>query len=439
MHPAQPDVADRQDPTPAPAYAIYTRQSRAKPNDPFSSCKAQFAACRNLAVQRYGSAWRWIGEPLDDEGISGATTDRPAFERLQHLIRIGSVQAVIVYSLDRVARTMRACMAFLDLLRERQVQLLLVRAPDLGQSATDNFLLNLMGIVAEFEHDLIRSRLADNRAARKRKGLRLSGPPPFGYDVDPRTKQLIVNQHEATKVEAFFACAADGMLPRAIAAMANEQGWRTKRRVVKRTGAVTGGGPWTPRQILFLLQNPTYLGQLRDGRSTRPGPHRQIISQETWDLVHDRLGERRTTAPERKRQAMTGAYVVLRGKLRCPKCNRYLSPHQTRVGLITYLHYRCRSHAGGRPPCTGISFPAHELQKALIDILLAPRLINDLAPSDRPAGRRIQARLAAAEPHQRHHLLPEMIAEVTFDQDLTKLTVHLNLAFDPEIHRIHET
>lgn len=128
---------------------------------------------------------------------------------------------------------------------------------------------------------------------------------------------------------------------------------------------------------------------------------------------------------------MIGAYVALRRKLRCPKCHRFLSPHQTRVGLITYLHYRCRSHAGGRPPCTGISFPAHELQKALLDILLAPRLINDLDPADRPAARELQQRLAAAEPHQRHHLLPEMIAEVTFDQDLTRMQVRLNLDFDP--------
>lgn len=255
--PIQPDAADGPELASAATYAIYTRQSRAKPGDPFSSCKAQFAACRDLAVLRYGTELRWIGEALDDEGLSGATTDRPAFERLQRLVRAGSIAAVIVYSLDRVARTMRDCMAFIELLREHQVHLLLVRAPDLGNSANDTFLLNLMGIVAEFEHDLIKARLADNRAARKRKGLRLSGPPPFGYDIDPRTKQFIVNPDEATKVEAFFACAADGMLPSAIAAMANEQGWRTKRRVIQRTGKTAGGGPWTPRQILFLLQNPT--------------------------------------------------------------------------------------------------------------------------------------------------------------------------------------
>lgn len=162
-------------------------------------------------------------------------------------------------------------MEILRTFRQFNVELLIVTSPDLGSSASDTFMLNLLASFAEFERDMIRSRLADARNAMKRRGMRLAGAVPCGYDADPYTKQLVVNYSEARKVEAIFQLAADGALPTDIAKTINESEWVTKRYVTKRTGNVRGGNKWTPRQVLGLLSNPVYIGLFRDGDGVRRG------------------------------------------------------------------------------------------------------------------------------------------------------------------------
>jgi len=52
--------------------AIYTRQSREGHGD-FSSCEAQFEACRQLILAQASQGWGYDGLRYDDEGQSGET------------------------------------------------------------------------------------------------------------------------------------------------------------------------------------------------------------------------------------------------------------------------------------------------------------------------------------------------------------------------------
>lgn len=191
-------------------YAIYTRQSTSDEGKVLSSCDVQFKICRDFVQAQADSSWKWISRRFDDVGFSGADTDRPALQRLLTHIRNHDVDKVVVYRLDRLTRRLVDSVEILRTFREAGVELLIVTAPELGSAATDKLLLNVMATFAEFERDMIRSRLADMRSALKRHGRRLAGPPPYGYDGDPRTKQLVVNPAEARRVKAMFKAAAPG-------------------------------------------------------------------------------------------------------------------------------------------------------------------------------------------------------------------------------------
>jgi site-specific DNA recombinase len=78
-------------------------------------------------------------------------------------------------------------------LRELRIDLVIVTAPEIGSTAIDSLLLNLLSIFAEFEREMIAKRIADARAALKRQGRRVGGALPLGYDADPLTKQLVAN------------------------------------------------------------------------------------------------------------------------------------------------------------------------------------------------------------------------------------------------------
>lgn len=402
-------------------YAIYTRQSTT-PETTLSSCEAQLAICNDFVAARKDSTWTWVGERFDDVGLSGAKTDRPALQRLMKLVESGGVEKVVVYRLDRLTRSLRDSLDILDAFQRHEVELLIATSPELGSAATDKFLLNMMASFAEFERDLIRSRLADARAAVRSRGRRLAGAVPFGYDADPRTKQLVLNPEEARRVEAIFQLAADGVRPSDIATTINDSGWRTKVCEARRSGRKRGGNRWTPRQVLDTLANPVYIGLLRDGAKTRPGKHQPIIDRETWELVRQQIEDRR---PTRKARVRKQPFWPLRGRILCPRCDRLMSTHVTVEGNIIYRHYRCRSHASGRPPCKGSSFPAYVIEAGVSETLADPAIVAK-AGEDRELLLRFQVAWGVLDFSARLRMLPEIVQRVIHREEKSSLEVTLD-------------
>lgn len=150
---------------------------------------------------------------------------------------------VVIHHLDRLSRRILDWTEFLQELKDRQVALTIVTLPELGLRAEVTFFLNIMASVAEFEQEMMRERMADARAAHKRRGRRVAGVVPYGYEADPVTKQLVAVRQEATRIRKMFQWAAEGKLPTEIAKTANSRCWRTKQRT-SRNGQITGGGKW---------------------------------------------------------------------------------------------------------------------------------------------------------------------------------------------------
>lgn len=72
--------------------AIYTRQSVVRDGDPaIASCKLQRAKCIEFIRSMAWRGWFVAGEHFDDEGQSGATTDRPGLAKLLKRIEDGEV------------------------------------------------------------------------------------------------------------------------------------------------------------------------------------------------------------------------------------------------------------------------------------------------------------------------------------------------------------
>src|SRR5262245_17063871 len=62
--------------------------------------------------------------------------------------------------------------------------------------------LNVLLSSAQFEREVTGERIRDKIAASKRKGMRMGGPVPLGYDVVD--KKLVINGEEAERVRYIF-------------------------------------------------------------------------------------------------------------------------------------------------------------------------------------------------------------------------------------------
>src|SRR4051794_8075828 len=130
-----------------PRVALYARVS----SEPHSS--GQTIASQLEALQaRVSSDGQRL--PADqcfvDDGYSGATLLRPALERLRDLAAAGGLDRVYVHSPDRLARHYAYQVLLVDELHRAGVEIVFLNRP-IGTSAEDDLLLQVQGMVAEYE------------------------------------------------------------------------------------------------------------------------------------------------------------------------------------------------------------------------------------------------------------------------------------------------
>src|SRR5713101_454910 len=87
--------------------AIYTRKSSEEGlEQDFNSLHAQREACEAFIKSQASEGWKLIKTEYDDGGLSGGTMERPALQRLMADIDQGLVDAVVVYKVDRLTRSL---------------------------------------------------------------------------------------------------------------------------------------------------------------------------------------------------------------------------------------------------------------------------------------------------------------------------------------------
>src|SRR5215212_2817247 len=116
-----------------------------------------------------------------DDGYSGATLLRPALERLRDLAAAGGLDRVYVHSPDRLARHYAYQVLLVDELHRAGVEIeFLNRA--IGVSAEDDLLLQVQGMVSEYERAKIQERSRRGKLHAARKGsVNVLGGAPYGY------------------------------------------------------------------------------------------------------------------------------------------------------------------------------------------------------------------------------------------------------------------
>jgi site-specific DNA recombinase len=150
--------------------------------------------------------------------------------------------------------------------------------------------------------------------------------------VDNTSHTLMVHEHEAVVVRLIYDLyTADRLGARSIATVLNDRGHRT-----------TTGGRWSAYQVLRVLDNRIYLGELTFRGITVAGCHEPIITATVWEQAQVILEARGESHAHR---AASGSDYVLTGRLRCPKCGKAMIGTRATGRNRTYRYYTCWSLA----------------------------------------------------------------------------------------------
>ena len=154
-----------------------------------------------------------------DDGWSGATFDRPSWNRLVEGVKNGEITACICKDMSRIGRDHLQVGFFTDILfREKEVRFIAINnGIDSDRQETSEF-APFLNIMNEWYAKDTSKKIKAVFKAKMRDGKRVSGAVPYGYYRKPEDKQtLYVDEASASVVRRIFQLACDGMGATAIA------------------------------------------------------------------------------------------------------------------------------------------------------------------------------------------------------------------------------
>src|SRR2546425_8102241 len=305
-----------------------------------------------------------------DEGYSGATLVRPGLERLRDLVAAGGVERLYVHSPDRLARKYAYQVLLMDEFQRAGVEVIFLNR-ELGRSPEDELLLQVQGMVAEYERAKIleRSRRGKRHAAHAGVVSVLCGAP-YGYHYVSKAAgggaaRFEILEHEARVVRQVFTWVGQERVSIGEVCRRLQRAGEPRRE---------GKTTWDRSVVWGMLKNPAYTGtagfgktrvgalklrlRAQRGRPLQPRrpqaiedvpreewilvPVPAIIAPELYDTVQEQLGENR----RRARQGQRGARYLLQGLLVCKVCGyayygKAISPRSRKGQPRAYAYYRC--------------------------------------------------------------------------------------------------
>jgi len=352
--------------------AIYTRVSSdlQKENNTIES---QVESLLNFADQKgYVVPEEYI---FRDEGYSGAILVRPGLERVRDLSAEGQIQAVLVFSPDRLSRSYAYQVVLLDEFASYGTDVLFMNSPK-AETPEEALLLQFQGMIAEYERAMIKERSRRGKRHKAKTGIvNVLCGAPYGYNYIKRTEDTAayyqINEEEALVVKEVYRLYTEDLLSIGdVVRELNQRKIPTKKRQ----------SPWERTTVWGMLRNPAYMGKACFGKTERTErqkitkplrekggysarnscskekpreewieiPVPAIITAETFELAQERLRKNKLHS-----QRNTVEVTLLQGMLVCSECGYSLYKLSTHTSKRKLYYYRCLGsddyrHVNGR-------------------------------------------------------------------------------------------
>ena len=375
--------------------AIYARVSTEQQTET-QTIASQLAALRERVVADGFS----LCEELQfiDSGYSGATLVRPALERLRDCSAASGVDRLYVHSPDRLARKYAYQVLLIDELYRCGVEVIFLNR-ELGQSPEDDLLLQVQGMVAEYERAKImeRSRRGKRHAAFSGSVSVLSCAP-YGYQYVSKADgggqahfEVVIEQAQIVR-QIFDWVGRERATIGEVCRRLNAAGYLTQ----------TGKTNWDRTTVWGMLKNPAYIGKAAFGKTqVRSRRHRlmpikgapaqprrdystnsvdasdwisvpvpAIVNENLFAAVQQQLQENQ----RRSRIGQRGARYLLQGLVTCKLCGytyygKAISNKSAKGEPRDYAYYRCIGtdayRFGGHRVCSNTQVRTDTLEAAV--------------------------------------------------------------------------
>ena len=330
-----------------------------------------------------------------DDGYSGSRLDRPALDRLRDAAADGLLDVVFVHCPDRLARNFVHQQILVEELQKRGVEVHFVERP-IGERAEDRLLMQMQGVIAEYERAKIVERTRRGKLHKVKTGQLLPfTSAPYGYAIvrSPQAPHgaVVVDEVQAQHVRAMFRWARDEELSvLGIAKRLNQLGVHPPHAAL-----------WGTTTVWRMLTNPVYAGHAYYGkrevvepRKPKPGAYRKALKSSTARRPRDQWLEQTVPAivddvlakqvcegmARRCRLASRNVKhdYLLRALVTCGHCGLRMSASRTDVqgAKYRYFYYSCRGHKQPEETCRTTRCKAPGIRAELLDAAAWDALVS---------------------------------------------------------------
>lgn len=249
---------------------------------------------------------------------SGGDATRPILLGAIERVEAGEVAGIVVYRLDRFARSLADATRFIEQVEAAGGELVSATEDVNGDSS---LLRNITLSIGQDERERRARDFDRSKAAAIEAGI-YNARAPLGY-IKGDDRRLAPDPLAAPVVEAAFRRRAAG------------ESWREIARFM---ADALGRDGMLPASVRVVIRNPVYLGVARMGEHVNPNAHPPIVDRALWEaaqIEHPR--------PARGKHET----ALLAGIVRCAGCGQRMTATVNPRGRV----YRCtRRHAGGDCP-----------------------------------------------------------------------------------------
>lgn len=322
-----------------------------------------------------------IDEYVDD-GYTGTNFERPAFKRMINDIEIGKINCVITKDMSRLGRDYIGIGNYIEkYFPEHKIRYIAVNdGLDTIDGGIDD-ITPFKAIINDYYAKDISKKVKSAITTMKKQGKFLGGIPPYGYkfESEDNHKQLVIDDETAPVVRRLFVMYANGYSLYKIANIFNKEKIPipSVQKGLNRGLRSTAYGSWQTRTIDEILKNPTYIGNLTQGRRKKVNykskkivrvpesdwiiyekAHEPIIDKDTFDKVQN-------IYEKNKNRSSSKNDFLLQGFLYCKECGHKIGINKT--GSKNYYcscnYYKKHSKLG---LCTPHSMPYNILEREIL-------------------------------------------------------------------------
>lgn len=381
--------------------AIYCRLSKEDGDKAVSnSIEGQVAYCMDFVNRQ--SDLKLDYPPFCDDGFSGLSLNRPAFQDMDLLMRNGKIDCIVCKDLSRFTRDFAGGGEYLESILPRYgVRFIAINNCDTQKDDGEQvaFIMPLLNLFNENYSRDTSVKIRSSLNVKRKNGDNVSPSYPYGYKKSEKNRYRLVPDEEASQnVQLIFTLYKDGLNIPKIAKELNQRGILVPLMYKRSQGTKSQGifqtrekPQWEYNMVRRILTNEVYIGTLIQKKTSSknckvkkqvPVPsceqiavenaHEPLVSHEDFFAVQELLKRNVRHSPTE------GANNLLSGFIFCADCGGTMIKKTLTTNGRKYDYYVC-SHNKNTKECSSHSINQRETEEAVLAAIhVQIELVSDM-------------------------------------------------------------